>query len=176
MAHNHASQTMTEEQPASQTSLVLSERRLEPWLQLDWQKFWLTVRSRDWKSLALVPAGVGGPADFTLTIAVSLARTGMIHLGVPIRVADATRVPLKHMMQLVEEIQRCTASGDLVLIALGPVAENPITVSVAQSVDSALLCILFERMAFSDAKSTVDHVGLRKFIGSAVFHPDGKAG
>ena len=47
------------------------------------------------------------------TIAVLLARTGMMHLGVPIRVADATQVPLTQMMQLVEEVNSSVAAGDV---------------------------------------------------------------
>lgn len=170
MTDNWASRSVTGTGPPSQTSLVLSERKFEPWLRLDWQKFWLTVRSREWKSLALVPAGKGGPPDFTLSVAVSLARTGMTHLGVPVCVADATRVPLKHMMQFVEEVKRTTEAGDLVVIALSPAAESPITVSVAQSTDYALLCVLLERMASADAKKAVSQIGPQKFIGSVVFH------
>jgi hypothetical protein len=174
MTPDNASRQMIERPPVSEGPLALRERRVEPWLRVDWQRFWLTVRGREWRSLALVPAGQGAPADFTLTIAVSLARTGMMHLGVPIRVVDATRVPLKQMMQLIDEVNNCIASGDLVIIALSTTAESPITVSVARAADSALLCIMMERMAIADAKSTVDHVGQQKFIGSAVFHPNGE--
>jgi hypothetical protein len=166
-----ASRRMTNNQASPLAPLVVAEKRLEPWLQHDWQKFWLTIRSREWKSLALVPAGVGGPADFTVTVAVSLARTGMTHLGVPIRVADATRVPLRYMVQFLDEVRNCTAAGDLVLIALGAMAESPVTVSVAQASDNALLCVLLEKMAAADAKKVVGHVGAQRFIGSAVFHP-----
>ena len=162
---------MTNNQASPMGPLVVAEKRHEPWLQHDWQKFWLTIRSKDWKSLALVPAGVGGPPDFTVTVAVSLARTGMTHLGVPIRVADATHVPLRHMMQFLDEVRNCTAAGDLVLIALGAMAESPVTVSVAQASDNALLCVLLEKMAAADAKKIVSHVGAQRFIGSAVFHP-----
>jgi hypothetical protein len=161
-----------ENEPApSKSPMVLVERRLDPWRQIDWQKFWLTLRAREWKSLALVPAGTGAPLDFSLTIAVLLARTGMMHLGVPIRVADATQVPLNQMMQLVEEVNDAVAAGELVLIALATTTESPISVSLAQLADSALLCVMLEQMAMADAKRTVQSVGTQKFIGSAVFRP-----
>jgi len=164
---------MTNTQGSQARSLVATEKRAEPWLQHDWQKFWLSIRSRPWKSLALLPAGTGGPADFTLTVAVSLARTGMTHLGVPIRVADAARIPLHHMVKFLEEVRACTDAGDMVLIALGAMTESPVSVSVAQASDSALLCVLLEKMTAADAKKIVGHVGAAKFIGSAVFHPSG---
>ena len=95
-----------------------------------------------------------------------------MHLGVPIRVADATQVPLTQMMQLVEEVNSSVAAGDLVLIALATTTESPITVSLAQLADTALLCVMLERMASADAKRTRAKHGTQKFIGSAVFRPD----
>lgn len=157
--------------PAVSTAPLVQASRVEPWKQPDWQQFWLTIRARPWNSLAVVPAGRGGPPNFTLTVAVSLARTGMLHLGVPIRVADATQVPLDQMMQLSEEVQHSVTAGELVILALGTLADSPVAVSIAQSVDFALLCVLFEKMAVAEAKKTVRLIGAQKFIGSAVFHP-----
>ena len=71
------------------------------------------------------------PADFTLSIAVTLARIGILHLGTPVHVADATGGPLMHLEQFAEEIRRVKQEGDLVLVALAPAAENPITVALA---------------------------------------------
>ena len=154
--------------------MALAERPTEPWRSIDWQKLWLTVRSSPWRSLALVPAGSGAPRDFTLRVAVWLARTGMMHLGIPIRVADATQVPLTQMMQLNEEVSSYTSSGDLVLIALPAASESAITTSIAQGSDCALLCVLLEKMATADAKKTIRQIGTRKFIGSVLFHPTEK--
>jgi hypothetical protein len=161
-----------EDEPRQSTSVVHVGRRREQWRQPDWQKFWLTIRSRPWNSLAVIPAGAGAPPDFTLGVAVSLARTGMVHLGVPIRVADATQIPLGQMMQLSAEIKESVTAGDLVILALGSTVDSPVAVSLAQSVDHALLCVLFERMAVADAKRTVNLIGRQKFIGSALFHID----
>jgi len=155
----------------SSAPLVHVGKRVEPWKQPDWQQFWLTIRARPWNSLAVVPAASGGPPDFTLNIAVSLARTGMVHLGVPIRVADATQVPLDQMIQLSSEITQSVAAGDVVILALGTIVESPVAISLAQSVDYSPLCVLFERMAVAEARKTVNLIGTQKFIGSAVFHP-----
>jgi hypothetical protein len=162
---------MKDDPGPSAAPLVQVSERIEPWREPDWQQFWLTIRSRPWKSLAVVPAGAGGPPDFTLHVAVSLARTGMVHLGVPIRVADATQVPLDQLMQLSSEVKLSVAEGDLVILALGTVTESPVAVSLAQSTDYAILCVLFERMAVADCKKTISLIGAQKFMGSAVFHP-----
>jgi hypothetical protein len=160
---------MKDESATPAAPLVHVGQRIEPWRHAEWQKFWLTIRSRSWHSLAIVPAGVGAPPDFSLTIAVSLARTGMVHLGVPIRVADATQVPLDQMMQLSDEVKQSVTTGDLVILALGTTSASPVAVSLAQSVDCALLCVLFDRMAIADTKKTINQIGQTRFIGSAVF-------
>jgi hypothetical protein len=161
---------MKDTPPLSNAPLVHVGNKIEPWKQPEWQQFWLTIRAKPWNSLAVVPAASGAPQDFALNIAVSLARTGMVHLGVPIRVADATSVPLDQMVQLSEEVKLSVAAGDLVILALGTIVESPVAVSLAQSVDYSLLCVLFEKMASAEAKKTVNLIGTQKFIGSAVFH------
>jgi hypothetical protein len=144
--------------------------RVEPWRRTDWQRLWLAARNQPWRSLSLVPGGVGAPRDFTVQIAVSLARTGMMHLGVPIHVADGTRVPLAQLMQFVQEIQYHSRSGDLVLVALAPPSENPTAVSLAKTTDQAMLCVLLNRMNMADVKRSVDQIGHKQFLGSATFH------
>lgn len=157
---------------AQDTSLTVREPPKEAWRDADWQKLWLVLKGKPWTSLAIVPAAAGGPPDFTLTIAVTLARIGILHLGSPIHVADATRIPLVHLEQFTEEITRLNQDGDLVLIALPTIEENPVTVSVARSASAAVLCILMEKMAAADCKRTVERIGASHFLGSAVFHPD----
>jgi hypothetical protein len=82
-------------------------------------------------------------------------------------------MPLDQMMQLSAEVQHSVAAGDLVIMALGTTTESPVAVSLAQSVDYSLLCVLFERMAVAEAKKTINLIGLPRFIGSAVFRGPG---
>jgi hypothetical protein len=151
-----------------------TETRAQLWRDPDWQKLWLSVLKRRWSSLAIVPASAGAPPDFTLGVAVNLARIGLLHLGVPIQVADGTQIPLVHLAQFQAEVARLKGDKELVLIALAPVNDNPITVPLAQSADAAVLCIVLETMSFSQAKKTIDRIGAPHFLGSAVFHPSGQ--
>jgi hypothetical protein len=147
--------------------------RAEPWRDPDWQKFWLSMLGRTWSSLALVPASSGAPPDFILGVAVNLARIGLLHLGVPIQVADGTQIPLVHLAQFESELGRLKGEKELVLIALAPITDNPITVPLAQAADAAVLCVVLDAMSSSDAKKTVNRIGAARFLGSAVFHPSG---
>ncbi|HYQ03496.1 MAG TPA: hypothetical protein VER96_32700 [Polyangiaceae bacterium] len=145
--------------------------RQDQWHDPEWQRLWLSVESRPWRSLALIPAGDGASADFTLIIAITLSRTGMVHLGRPLQVADATQVPLNQLTAFTAEVKRCTDSGQRLLVALPPTTQSAITTSIAQFVDAAVLCVLSEGMSSAQAKRTVKLVGASRFLGSAVFHP-----
>jgi hypothetical protein len=90
-------------------------------------------------------------------------------------VADATRLALADLVPFAEQLRRCAKDGEFVLVALASVADNPITVSLAQSSDAAVLCVLMEEMCSADAKKTVERIGAPRFLGSAVFHPDNLA-
>jgi len=143
--------------------------RIEPWRGVEWQRLWLSLQSRPWTALAVVPASSGAPREFTLKIAVTLARTGMIHLGSSIHVADATDLSLGSVVSFQEEMNQCRRSGDRILLALAPLGDNPITETLAQSADCSLLCVLFETMAAGEAKRTVKKIGKDHFIGSTIF-------
>lgn len=153
------------------TRLALSEQEQEPWRAHEWQRLWLAVQARPWTSLALVPASTGAPAHFPVLVAVILSRTGMVHLGSPIQVADATKVPLAQLTGFIEEVKRITAAGERILVALPPASENPVTAAIAKAVDYALLCVLVEKMAWTEARRTVAEIGASRFLGSAIFHP-----
>ena len=155
--------------PASEAGIQLREPP-EPWHDSEWQRLWLAVESRPWRSLALIPAAEGASLEFSLIIAMTLSQTGMVHLGRPIQVADATRVPLNQLAAFSNEVKRCTSNGERLLVALPPTGSNAVTASIAQSIDAAVLCILATKMSSGDAKRTVKLVGATRFIGSAIFH------
>ncbi|MEI9941349.1 MAG: hypothetical protein WDO69_29370 [Pseudomonadota bacterium] len=153
-----------------QTLAVAPETRVEPWRDPDWQRLWLAVENRPWRSLALIPASAGAALEFSLIVAVTLSRTGMIHLGRPLQVADATQVPLDQLVRFLSEVRRCTNDGERLLVALPPIGDSPITTSIAQTVDAAVLCVLIDKMSFAQGKKTVKQVGQSRFLGSAIFH------
>lgn len=157
---------------STETGSALALRASEPWHDAQWQGLWLAVESQPWRSLALIPAGGGAALDFTLSIAVNLSRTAMVHIGSAVQVADGTRVPLNQLNPFLEEVRRCTRNGDRLLVALPPTDASPVTLSIANSIDAAILCIMLDRMAAADASSTVKRVGASRFLGSVVVRAD----
>jgi hypothetical protein len=156
---------------AANTSIERAlDRPVEPWQDAEWQRLWLAIEARPWRTLALIPAGEGASPDFALFVAMTLSRTGMVHLGSPVQVADATQVQLNQLSGFLGEVQRTTNDGARLLIALPP-AGSAITGAIAQAADAAVLCVLLERMSTTEAKRTVKLVGASRFVGAAIFHP-----
>jgi hypothetical protein len=143
------------------------------WRAPDWQRLWLSARSNqlEWRSLALVPASKGSSSRTILDIATTMARTGMVHIGQPIHVADATNLTLSQLEPFVEALTSFVSQGDLVLVALGALEENVTTLPLAKAVDAALLCVVSGEMSLAQAKSTISQLGPQRFIGSSFFHP-----
>ena len=138
----------------------------------DWQRLWLAVDKLPWRVLAIIPAGEGGPADLTLSLAVTLSRIGMAHLGSPILVADATQVPLDQLNSFQEDVRSCTQAGERVLVALSSAESSPTTPAIATAADGVLLGVMLKRMLSADAKRTVKLIGASKFVGSVIIRPE----
>jgi hypothetical protein len=164
---------MTIRETNTQALVLHAPQPLEPWKTPEWQRLWLSLLRRPWSVLALVPASGGAPADFTTRIGVALARVGTIHLGAPVHLGDATDLDLRNMRPFLEDIAHCRAVGDRILLALAPIRENPVTETLIQSADCALLCLLFEEMASAEASRTVNTIGKERFVGSTIFRAEG---
>lgn len=170
---------MSDQQPPNQPgtpearNVALAERRdTQTWADPDWQRFWLTIDRLPWRALAFIPAGEGGPPDFTLSLAVNLSRTGVTHLGGPVLVADGTQVPLNQLTGFLADVKSCVDAGQRVLVALSPAASNPTTPAIAKAADGVVLCVLLGRMRSGEAKHTVKAIGSSKFVGSVIIRPE----
>jgi hypothetical protein len=139
-----------------------------PWRQSEWQRFWLATQSRQWLSLALVPAGDALPHGLILHAAVALARTGMLHLGTQIHVADAGNLRLDLVTEFASELEDTMQSG-LVIVALPSVDASPITVPLARAADSAMMCVALQGSRLADIRRALDQIGKEHFLGAATF-------
>lgn len=144
------------------------------WQAPDWQRLWLAIcgEKRRWRSMALLPAGPAA-AEALVQIAVTLAHTGMVHMGSPIHVADGTRVSLPQLVPFSQGLASHMQEGELMMLALSGLTDNVTSLSLAKSADCVLLCVMLGETTAADARKTVSQIGAGHFIGSAAFHrPD----
>ncbi|MGC4093497.1 MAG: hypothetical protein QM756_37485 [Polyangiaceae bacterium] len=134
-----------------------------------WEKLWLALRRERWRTLALVPAGKGSTPDLSLEVASQLIRVGSMHLGMRLRIADATQVKIFELNQFMAEVEAVVREDDMISIALAPLQENSTTVAVAQAADAAVLCVALDEVSSQDAKRSISEIGKEKFLGSVAF-------
>jgi hypothetical protein len=128
-----------------------------------WEKIWLATQRRPWRSLAVIPVG---PGAFTPRVASALAEVGSRHLGLPMRVIDATGLTLSRLESFLGELRARRG-----IIALGPVLESPASLALARAADAVVLCLVLGESAISAAQQTVEEVGRERFLGSVVLRP-----
>jgi hypothetical protein len=141
----------------------LRERAPETADAIAWEKIWLATQRRPWRSLAVIPAG---PGAFTPGVARALAEVGSRHLGLPVRVTDATGITLARLEAFLTELRARRG-----ILALGPVLERPASLALARAADAVVLCLVLGESSISGAQQTIDEVGRERFLGSVLLKP-----
>jgi hypothetical protein len=147
------------EQPAPSSSLDIAG----PWTRADWHGIWLASQSRDWRTLAIVPADDGIP---TLPVAELLRAISTKRRNDQIGVADLRAVQIQHTNAYLEVVRWHVWHGERVVIALRSCFENPATIPLARSADCAMLCVSVGGTRVSRAAQTIEKIGKERFLGS----------
>jgi hypothetical protein len=156
---------MTQEHETALARATPPRHIREFWNDPNWQKIWLAIQGKEWRSLAIIP-GNGGMS--TLEVAQALVDVGWQHRGLPIGLADLRNVTLPYIDSVIDEVRAHVHGGERVLIALRSIFENPATVPIAQAADSALLCISLGNTKIAGAEETIQQVGKPRFLGSII--------
>ena len=134
----------------------------------DWQRMWLATQVRPWRTLGLIPAARGSAPNFPLDVAVYLARAGMAQLGAQVHVADATSLSFENSLEFKRQLRETQEDGR-VIVAFAPPSESTLTVSLARTMDAALLCVVLGSTTSVQAKEVVDGIGAGFFLGAVTF-------
>ena len=70
--------------------------------------------------------------------------------------------------QQLKQIEQQVDCGELVIVALRSVFENPSTPVIASALDAAILCVGLRTTGVTAAKETLERVGRERFIGSVL--------
>lgn len=137
---------------------------------VEWQKLWLAIQRRNWRSLAIVPAG---EEINTVRIAHALAVLAWHHLGKTIKVFDVTHLALSDLERRLSDMSSRVARGESVICAFGQVIHSPASLTLARATDAALLCVLLGESRIDAAEATVAEMGAERFLGSVVLDRSG---
>ncbi len=146
-----------------------------PWALLatheprDWQGIWLAMESRDWHTLAVVPASAGIPSlALARMMTVIVAKHGRDVVGL----ADLRFVEPKHAHAYLEVVARHASRGERIVIAVSSCAENLATVPLVRAADCALLCVSLGATCAAEADRSIRRIGREHFLGTVLVHED----
>jgi hypothetical protein len=159
--HPGVPESMPEQPTVSSSNLDIAG----PWTRADWHGIWLATQSRDWRSLAIVPADDGIP---TLPVAELVRAISSKRRNDQIGVADLRAVQIQHTNAYLEVVRWHVWHGERVIIALRSCFENPATIPLARAADCALLCVSVGGTRVARAAQTIEKIGKERFLGSVL--------
>jgi hypothetical protein len=137
--------------------------RVEGALELtEWQRVWFRTQSRNWRTLALVPAD---DSISTFEVAHRIAKMSL-GLGEFIHVADVRDLRPRHVDAFLDGTRWDAAQGDRIIFATRPASDNLATVRLARAADCAILCVSIGSTAIASVRETVEQIGRENFLGS----------
>ena len=135
------------------------------WEEVRFQKLWLALQRRAWRSLAILSAST---SIDTLRMAELVAKLAWRYSGRPSCVFDFRDMSLRLVEYHQREVQRQAESGVCAVIALRPTFENPTAIPIARSADAVALCIELGVADFESAEQTISEVGRERVVGAIV--------
>lgn len=137
-------------------------RIARPWEQDEYQRIWLQMVSRDWRTLAIVPAEEGMS---TYDVANLVMALGASH-GESIGVYDFRDVRVNRVIEVVRGARSQLERGERLIFATRSIRENLATIPLARATDGAILCVSIGSTSMGLAAETIDQIGKERFIGS----------
>jgi hypothetical protein len=132
------------------------------------QRLWLAARRREWQSLAVV--AVSKSAD-SLPVANLLANLAWSYRGQPSCVFDLRDLSLRLVDYHMHEMRTAAEAGNIVVIALRSIFENPTAAPMARGADATVLCIDLGSAQLKAAEKTIAEIGRERVLGAIVVHP-----
>ena len=131
----------------------------------EWQRIWFSIRNQGWTSLALVPSHSGIDV---VKVAEALAATGRVQGDRPVTVVRATDVQLAKVQQIIDVVAETVSRGELVIVPVDAIIENPSAIAIVQAASAALLLVRLGESLLTSAQSTLEAAGHERFLGSIV--------
>ena len=137
-----------------------------PWDRAEYQRLWLRMESRAWRTLAIVP---GEDGMSTFEVANLIMSIGAYH-GESIGLFDFRNVTVPRVLDVIEDVSRRMAPGERLLFATRSIRENLATIPLARATDGVVLCVSLGSTKLGFVEETVDQIGRDRFLGSIVVH------
>lgn len=128
----------------------------------EYQRIWMQLGSRDWRTLAVVP---GEEGMSTYDVAIVLMELGVAH-GESIGVFDFRDIRMNQALEVIRGAKSQLERGERIIFATRSIRENLATIPLARATDCAVLCVTIGSTSMDFAAETTEQIGKEHFLGS----------
>jgi hypothetical protein len=139
---------------------------------VDLQNLWLALQRKPWRVLAVVPSM---RSIASLDVATAIAEVAWQYRGEPTVVLDLRDVTLRLVDYHKKDIDEHVKKGESVIVALSSILQNPTTIAIAKSADTAVLVVQLGATSVKAATRTIDEIGRDRFTGTILARPKPRA-
>ena len=139
------------------------------WERAEYQRLWLQMGSRDWRTLAVVPGEEGMSTYDVANLIMALG----VHHGESIGLFDFRDIRMNRVLEVIEWASSKLERGERLIFATRSIKENLATIPLARASDSAVLCVSIGSTSMGFVAETIEQIGKDRFIGSLVIHGPG---
>jgi hypothetical protein len=155
-----------EKERASGGATRREPRSSRPWDRSEYQRLWLQMRSRDWRTLAVVPSEEGMSTYDVANLIMALG----VHHGESMAVFDFRDVRGPKVLDSLRAAFGQMRPGDRMIFAARSISENLATIPLARATDRAVLCVSLGSTSIRRVEETIAQIGRERFLGSLVIH------
>lgn len=151
------------------TSTHVTRRRNpvgRPWDRPEYQRLWLRMGCRDWRTLAVVPSEEGMSTYDVANLIMALG----VHHGESIGVFDFRDVSGCKALDVIRAALGQMRPGDRMIFAARSINENLATIPLARATDAVVLCVSIGSTSIRCVEETIAQIGRERFLGSLVIH------
>jgi hypothetical protein len=141
-----------------------SQRSVRPWDRAEYQRLWLRMERRDWRTLAIVPGEEGMSTYEVASLIMSLG----VHHGESIGLFDFRDIQIPRVVPVLESACGRMGQGERILFATRSIRENLATIPLARATDGVVLCVSLGSTDLGFVEETIDQIGRDRFLGSIV--------
>ena len=132
------------------------------WDRAEYQRLWLRMESRAWRTLAVVPA----EEDLSTYEVARLIMSLGVHHGESIGLFDFRDVMLNNALAIVRAACAQMGRDERLIFAARSVKENLATVPLARAMDGVVLCASIGSTSIGLLEETIEQIGKDRFVGS----------
>jgi hypothetical protein len=143
---------------------VLPPFTTRAWDRVEYQRLWLYMQSRAWRTLAIVPCD----DDMSTYDVASLIMGVGVHHGESIGVFDFRDIRLSRVLAAVAATVAHMRHDERVIFATRSIKENLATIPLARAADWVVLCASLGSTKLRSVEETIDQIGREHILGSVL--------